>query len=169
MSNGTSGNTGAIRKDGKKYAPFEWIKVSGRLLAAETIKTIETIEHRADISLQVLQSELVLGVRKPDAQRIKWAQGVLAKPASQAGPQLDDCLCQRDLTPESLSAGRESIILQAIRLGDIAIAAAPCEVFAETGLAIKEPQSLPQNVHDRVGQRLWGLPAFARAAQAGRL
>ena len=29
------------------------------------------------------------------------------------------------------------IKLQAIRIGDLGIAAAPCEVFAETGLAIK--------------------------------
>ena len=32
----------------------------------------------------------------------------------------------------------ESVRLQAIRIGDIAIGAIPCEVFAETGLAIKK-------------------------------
>ncbi|MCP3693396.1 MAG: hypothetical protein GY917_14445, partial [Planctomycetaceae bacterium] len=52
MSNGTSGNTGAIRKDGKQYEPFEWIKVSARMLADETLKTIETMNHRSDITLQ---------------------------------------------------------------------------------------------------------------------
>ena len=33
---------------------------------------------------------------------------------------------------------RVRITLQALRIGDLAIAAAPCEVFAETGLAIKQ-------------------------------
>jgi hypothetical protein len=33
---------------------------------------------------------------------------------------------------------RYKIKLQAIRIGDIAILAAPCEVFAETGLALKK-------------------------------
>ncbi|HUG71724.1 MAG TPA: hypothetical protein VMM76_28530, partial [Pirellulaceae bacterium] len=36
----------------------------------------------------------------------------------------------------------ERIKLQAIRLGDIGIAAAPCEVFAETGLAVKKQSPL---------------------------
>jgi hypothetical protein len=32
---------------------------------------------------------------------------------------------------------RYALPLQALRIGDIAVAAAPCEIFAETGLAIK--------------------------------
>jgi neutral ceramidase len=136
MSNGTSGNTGAIRKDGKKYEPFEWIKVSGRLLAAETIKTIEKLNHRSDITLQAVQAELTLGVRKPDAQRIKWAQGVLANPTAKQAHNWTTVYANETLHL-SRYPDQKSIILQAIRLGDIAIAAAPCEVFAETGLAIK--------------------------------
>ena len=31
----------------------------------------------------------------------------------------------------------KAIVLQAIRIGDLAIVASPCETFAETGLAIK--------------------------------
>ena len=30
------------------------------------------------------------------------------------------------------------MLLQAMRIGDLGIAAIPCEVFAETGLAIKQ-------------------------------
>ena len=143
MSNGTSGNTGAIRKDGKKYEPFEWIKVSGRLLAAETIKTIESIEHRSDISLQAIHRELRLGVRKPDAARIKWAQGILANPAAKQ-PHRWATVYANETLHLSRYPKQESIVLQALRLGDVAITAAPCEVFAETGLAIKGSSPFPK-------------------------
>lgn len=143
MSNGTSGNTGAIRKDGKKYAPFEWIKVSGRLLAAETIKTIESIKHRSDISLQVVQRELTLEVRKPDAARIKWAQDILANPATKQ-PHRWATVYANETLHLSRYPKQATIVLQALRLGDVAIAAAPCEVFAETGLAIKKHSPFPK-------------------------
>ena len=35
------------------------------------------------------------------------------------------------------------MLLQAMRIGDLGIATIPCEVFAETGLAIK-PQSIQE-------------------------
>ena len=35
--------------------------------------------------------------------------------------------------------------LQALRIGEVGIAAAPCEVFAETGLAIKAESPLPSS------------------------
>ncbi len=143
MSNGTSGNTGAIRKDGKKYEPFEWIKVSGRLLASETVKKIQTIEHRADISLQVVQRELTLGVRKPDAARIKWAQDIVTNPAAKQ-PHRWATVYANETLHLSRYPAQKSIVLQAFRLGDIAIAAAPCEVFAETGLAIKGRSPFPK-------------------------
>ena len=33
MSNGTSGNTGAIERGAKKYEPYEWLTLAGRMLA----------------------------------------------------------------------------------------------------------------------------------------
>ena len=46
MSNGTSGNTGAIERGGKSYPPFEWMKVSARILADETLRKLKTVEYR---------------------------------------------------------------------------------------------------------------------------
>ncbi|MFP6619376.1 MAG: neutral/alkaline non-lysosomal ceramidase N-terminal domain-containing protein [Pirellulaceae bacterium] len=143
MSNGTSGNTGAIQRGGKKYEPFEWIKVSGRLLADETIKTIETMNHRSDITLQAVQAELTLGVRKPDTKRIAWAKDILSHPEA-THPHRWATVYANETLHLSRYPDQKSIILQAIRLGDIAIAAAPCEVFAETGLAIKRRSPFPK-------------------------
>ena len=137
MSNGTSGNTGAIRTDGKKYAPFEWMKVSARMLAEETLKTIKNMEHDSNITLQSVHKDLTLGVRRPDAARIEWARGVLAKPDAKQVHRWATVYANETLHLSQYPK-QETIVLQAIRMGDVAIAAAPCEVFAETGLAIKE-------------------------------
>ena len=137
MSNGTSGNTGSIQNDGRSYDPFEWMKISARILAQETLKAIDKIEHRSDITLAGKESEITLGVRRPDETRIKWAKDVLAHPQQPHPHRWSKVYAQEALHlaefPETVR-----IKLQAFRIGEMAIAALPCEVFAETGLAIKK-------------------------------
>jgi hypothetical protein len=55
MSNGTSGNTGALAGDGKKRPPFGWIEASGQILAADALRILDRIEHRADVTLAIKQ------------------------------------------------------------------------------------------------------------------
>lgn len=76
-------------------------------------------------------------------QRIKWAQGVLANPAAKQ-PHRWATVYANETLHLSRYPDQKSIILQAIRLGEVAIAAAPCEVFAETGLAIKGRSPFPK-------------------------
>ena len=45
----------------------------------------------------------------------------------------DDSLAEPTAQPPTTD-----VLIQAIRIGDLAIASTPCETFAETGLAIKE-------------------------------
>jgi hypothetical protein len=54
---------------------------------------------------------------------------------------LEPNLCPGGFAPGRVSEA-DQIPLQAIRIGDIGIAACPCEVFAETGLAIKKQSPL---------------------------
>jgi hypothetical protein len=68
-----------------------------------------------------------LGVRKPSDARIKWAKA--------SDPN-------RTYVRETLELAKYPdkvpVKLQVIRLGDLAIDAIPCEVFAQTGLDIKK-------------------------------
>jgi len=138
MSNGTSGDTGAFQStDGKKFSAFEGMQFYGRMLADEAIKSIENTNHRSDITLDMQQREIELTVRRPDSQRIAWAQEVLKNTEATHPFRLTKIYAQEALhLAEYLPT--KTIKLQAIRLGDIGIAAAPSEVFAETGLAIKQ-------------------------------
>ncbi|MFT5095301.1 MAG: neutral ceramidase [Porticoccaceae bacterium] len=141
MSNGTSGNTGAIERGGKKYAPYEWLTLAGRMLAEESLSVIEKIEHRSDVSVQMEESELELKVRRPDPARIAWAKKVLADPDGTHPHRWSKVYAQEALHLSAYPPTRR-IKLQAIRIGEIGIASAPCEVFAETGLAIKKKSPL---------------------------
>lgn len=142
MSNGTSGDTGAFQSPGgKKYAAFESMQFHGRMLAEEAAQAIENIPYRSDVSLQMVEDEITLDVRRPEASRIAWAKRVLAEPDTKRPHRwtkiyAEEALHLADHPPT------QSIKLQAIRIGEIGIAAAPCEVFAETGLAIKKHSPL---------------------------
>ncbi len=137
MSNGTSGDTGGLKNiTGEKYPPYARMKEAGGMLAGETLEEMKSIEYRDEITLAMVQSELELGVRKPDAERLEWARAVLGNPEKEYPHRWSKIYAEHALRlaeyPETVS-----ITLQAICIGDIAITAMPCEVFAESGLRIK--------------------------------
>ncbi len=146
MSNGTSGNTGAIEAGGEKYPPFEWMKVSARILAEDTLQALRSIEHRRDLSLDMRESELELEVRRPNAARLAWANEVLADPTAKQ-PHPWSRVYAQETQHLSKYPPTTKIKLQAIRIGGLGIAAAPCEVFAETGLAIKRDSPCSATFH----------------------
>ena len=85
-----------------------------------------------------------MAVRKPDDERIAWARRVLDDPDPEnARPHRWTPVYAHEALHLSKYQQRVPIKLQALRIGDLAIASAPCEVFAETGLAIKK-----QSPHD---------------------
>ena len=80
-------------------------------------------------------------MRRPDEQRLTWAHDVWsrAKGATRlTRPQVyaRETLALADY-PSTLS-----VPMQALRVGGLGVAAIPCEVFAETGLAIKQQSAL---------------------------
>ena len=82
-------------------------------------------------------SEISLAIRRPDTARLTWAKktavaGLDLSKLSRPQIYAREALLLAELPQQML------VRLQAIRIGDIAIGAIPCEVFAETGLAIKQ-------------------------------
>jgi len=141
MSNGTSGNTGALAGDGRKRPPFGWIEASGQILAADALRVVDGIEHGNDVTLAMQESELQLRVRRPDPERVAWAKEVLANPSG-PHPHRWTPIYAREALHLSQYPESVSIPLQAVRIGNLGIAAIPCEVFVETGLAIKQHSPL---------------------------
>lgn len=138
LSNGTSGNVGAVMKqDQQKYAAFEWIEESGKQFAEQSLKVIDQLNYKSDLNIDMIEQELELGIRRPDAARLAWAREILEHPQQKTVHSWSKIYATEAVELSKYPA-TEKIKLQAIRIGDLGIAGLPCEVFTETGLAIKD-------------------------------
>jgi hypothetical protein len=138
MSNGTSGDINNIdfRGSRQRYAPWTRMREVAYDVADEAFRVHKQIKYRDDAPLAARTTELQLGVRRPDATRIEWARAILKEDANPARLTRPEIYASEALElakfPERVQA-----LVQAIGIGELGIAAIPCEVFAETGLAIK--------------------------------
>ena len=135
MSNGTFGDTGAFGGD---YAAVGKVAAG---LADEALRVYKGIQHRDAVSLAMRETDLELGVRRPDAERLAWAKRALSEQPAGQGHRW-----RRIFAGEALRLSefppKVPVKLQASRVGELGIAAIPCEPFAETGLAIKKHSPL---------------------------
>ncbi|MCC6355864.1 MAG: neutral/alkaline non-lysosomal ceramidase N-terminal domain-containing protein [Verrucomicrobiae bacterium] len=151
MSNGTSGDINNIPflVNRPPRQPFEQIQVvAGKAAdaACRAWTSIAAPDPRARLAM--VQREIVLRTRRPNAEQIAEAKAVLAikDDAARAKlPRLADNYARRVL---SLASGAETVkvLLQALRVGDLAICALPFETFAETGLDLKMRSPFPRTM-----------------------
>jgi hypothetical protein len=136
MFNGTSGNTNTVnfRLPPDASPPWERIARVGDDMANTALTLIRSIEHRADVRLTTAVREIEVGVRKPDAKRLAWAEAVRKDESKNRGWT---GMYARETDAMTKYPDSFKLLIQAMRVGDFAISAAPCEVFAETGLEIK--------------------------------
>jgi hypothetical protein len=145
MSNGTSGDIGSFRRTGGRSVAWEQMEHYGTLLADRTVALLDSLPHHVPATLAVATTELELGVRRPDAERVAWADQLLADPNAK-GPHRWSRIYAQETQHLATFPEQRSIPLQAIRIGEIGIAASPCEMFAETGLAIKQSSPLKHTI-----------------------
>src|SRR5262245_34079468 len=170
MSNGTSGDVNNINfgAPAVKYGPGERIKVVADHVAKKVAEDYPKIEHRADVTLAAATKELKLGVRKPTEKDLARVLKIL-----------NDNVGKKDLVGTAAVYARESALLekypntvpvtiQALRVGDIGIAAIPCEVFTEIGLEIKRSSPLKNTFTIELANGYNGyLPTPAQHALGG--
>jgi neutral ceramidase len=140
MTNGTSGNINNINFGGKtppKVAPYEKIKTVANTIAAEAYKAYQHIEYKDWISLASVQQEISLGVRKPDAQELVRAKDIIAKASKPVMTTMEEIYARETMFMKDYP-DQVQLLLQAFKIGDLAITAVPCEVFVEIGLDIKK-------------------------------
>jgi hypothetical protein len=140
MSNGTSGDINNVVVKGSKgpeYGTYGKIQQVANVVAAEAYKAYQNIQYQNWISLSSVQRELILGVRLPEKSDIDRAKGILVRLNGSERNTQEEFYAHETIMlskyPKTVP-----VILQAFRIGDLAITAAPCEVFVEIGLGIKE-------------------------------
>jgi len=139
MSNGTSGDINNINffEPRVRHEPFEKIKLVAEAVAESAELAYNRIEFRDWVPLVMQEREIELGVRIPASQEVRQARERLAKAGK--GPFQKRSLIYDHETVRLAEYPETMMVkLQAIRLGDLGIAATPTETFVETGLAIKK-------------------------------
>ena len=141
MSNGTSGDVNNIDVKGtarRSYHPYEKMNIIANELAEAVAGAYHSATFRDHAPLAAAYRELKLAVRKPTPEQLDRARAILAK--SEDAPKqhpLERAYALRTVAlheaPEEISAP-----IQALRIGDLGIAAIPFEVFTEAGLEIKK-------------------------------
>ena len=140
LSNGTSGDINNInfREKGQRHAPYEKMTLVADKIARKVAEAHAKIEFRDHVELRTASRELTLKFRKPDDKmRAHFTELLKASDDTPQHHRYERIYAER---VDQLDKGPDevAILLQTLRIGDLAIAAIPFEVFVEIGLDIKQ-------------------------------
>ena len=139
VSQGTSGDLHWMDYSRPKRTDFDSSKYAEELTAL-AVAAIAGIAYRGDISLNMAEKRIRLKRRAPSKERLAWADPINRARESRAEGALRPNSREEVYAEQAewIAANAETeVILQAIRIGDLAIAALPNEVYGITGLKLK--------------------------------
>ncbi|MFO1021716.1 MAG: hypothetical protein U0903_13610 [Planctomycetales bacterium] len=148
MSNGTSGDVNNVNfalKNPPKREPYEQMKLVAESVAQTAFEAYQEIQFHDAPLLDVREREIDLGVRQAQPGDLERAEKILAKvePKGRVLRGLDE-IYARETIKLNDSPKTVHVKLQAIRIGDLAILAIPCEVFTQIGLDLKQKSPFKQ-------------------------
>jgi neutral ceramidase len=140
MANGTSGDINNVnfRRPRPKQQPYEQMKFVADDVARKVHAALAKAAYHDHVKLAARYREADIGVRRPGPELLAWAKKALADEPSVPGKtDLSAIYAERTLRmaehPEKLN-----LPLQAFRIGGVALATMPCEIFCEIGLEFKK-------------------------------
>ena len=152
MSNGTSGDINNIPFGVTRppREPFEQIRlVAGKAADTAWLAQRKIEQYRGDVRLGMLQREITLKYRRPTAEQVAEAKAVVAvkdKDAIEKLPRLAQNYARNTIGAAERAEDTLTVIIQAIRIGDLAVCGIPFEAFVETGLDLKKRSPFPQTM-----------------------
>lgn len=140
LSNGTSGDINNInfRQRYRRRKPYEKMREVGRLVAKRVHESHKNVKFHDWVPLAAVQKDLTLKVRKPDSDMLAYFNKVMQKPEKAKPYHSRERIYARRVKQIAESPDEVTVPLQAVRIGEVGIAAIPFEVFVEIGLEIKE-------------------------------
>ncbi|MBL9190555.1 MAG: hypothetical protein JNK23_23960 [Opitutaceae bacterium] len=151
MSNGTSGNINNVNyarpAPSPRPAPGAQVETVARSVANAAMRAWARLEWRADARVATAERDISLAVRKADAAELARARRIVETTPRDKDGQFSDrkAIYAREALLLDAYPDRVPVALQAHRIGDLTIAAIPCEVFVEIGLELKAAKSLGQH------------------------
>src|SRR5690606_23744486 len=103
----------------------------------EVYKVVQNIQFKEWVDLAAKQREITVGVRKPSQDEVKRAKQIMAGVSGPVMQTRDEIYARETVLMDEFPAHKK-LVIQALRIGDLAITAIPAEVFVEIGLEIKQ-------------------------------
>lgn len=106
-------------------------------------------KYSSNARLGMIQREVTLRFRRPTAEQVADAKAVLAikdKAEREKLPRLAENYARTTIAADQRKEATLTVILQAIRIGDIAICGIPFETFCEIGLDLKKRSPFPRTM-----------------------
>lgn len=138
LANGTSGDINNInfRRKRPPQKPYEQINLVADAVAREAQRVYEAMDFQDRVTLRVAQREITLGVRRPDPAELQRAEAILAGATGRELRGAEEIYARETMLLKDYPA-QVPVLIQTLRIGDLGLAAIPCEVFVEIGLEIK--------------------------------
>jgi len=143
MSNGTSGdinNNNGSAPARPRRNPGEQIAIVARSVAGAAMEAYDTIKWDSTTTLDSVEEDISLGVRKATPQELARARDLLSTTPKAKNGQWTDrkAIYAREALKLAEFPDQVPVKLQVHRIGELSIAAIPCEVFVEIGLELKK-------------------------------
>lgn len=100
------------------------------------LSAYQKIQYRSDAELSMAETRLPMNYRVPDQQRLEWARRIVAEMGDRLPKTVEEVYAREQILLDEMKS--TEVVVQAIRIGDIAIATTPTETYAITGLKIKQ-------------------------------
>ena len=134
MSNGTSGDQHWM--DYSQPRKSVDIETYARRVADRAVEAFRKTRHVKRVPLAAAETILTIPRRLPDKEREAWARGIVEAMGERAKPANRPEVYAKEQI-YLLNEPKRQVRLQVLQVGDVAIAAIPCEVYAITGLKLK--------------------------------
>lgn len=134
MSQGTSGDQMWMDYGAEKKTLT--IDTYASEVADSAIKALQTVKYVDHAPLGMVEKTLELNYRVPDEKRLAWARPIAAKVENDVPKNKEEVYAREALILHERQ--KTSLKVQAIRIGDLSIATLPNEVYAITGLKLRE-------------------------------
>lgn len=146
MSHGCSGDI--WRKDYTGKTPEEYDSITldryAEALTDLAVQTHQSIEYFQPETLAMAETRLELDYRVPNRQLLQWAQGIVDQMGDRLPKTVEEVYAREQLYLHEMQSGQ--VVVQAIRIGEVAIATTPTETYALTGLKIKRQSPVAQTM-----------------------
>ncbi|NLF70232.1 MAG: hypothetical protein GX575_14430 [Candidatus Anammoximicrobium sp.] len=104
-------------------------------LAEIALAACQTVAYREDVDLAMAEARLPLKYRVPNKQLLEWAQRIVAEMGDRPPKTTAEVYAREQIILNERQA--TEIVVQALRIGEIAIATTPNETYALTGWKLK--------------------------------